>query len=99
SYTKFGYSDLKIRQSETRAGRAAVVSLKVRNEGKRAGAEVVELYVHDGHSSVDRPVKELKGFRRVELAPGQSGEVRFTLDRDALSYYSTEKKAWVAEPG
>ena len=100
SYTNFGYSDLKIKPAAgSDPAQTFEVSLKVRNEGKRAGAEVVELYVHDGHSSVDRPVKELKGFRRVELAPGQSGEVRFTLGRGALSYYSTEKKAWVAEPG
>jgi beta-glucosidase len=100
SYTNFGYSDLKIKPAAgSDQAQTFEVRLKVRNEGERAGAEVVELYVHDGHSSVDRPVKELKGFRRVELAPGQSGDVTFTLDRGALSYYSTEKKAWVAEPG
>src|ERR1700678_2661379 len=100
SYTNFGYSDLKIKPAAGSAqAQTFEVRLKVRNEGKRAGAEVVELYVHDGHSSVDRPVKELKGFRRVELAPGESGGVTFKLDRGALSYYSTEKKAWVAEPG
>jgi beta-glucosidase len=105
SYTKFGYSDLKIKIGpigESPAGSGAQtfeVSLKIRNEGKRAGAEVVELYVHDGHSHVDRPVKELKGFRRIELAPGQSSEVTFTLDRSALAYYGVEKKRWVAEPG
>jgi beta-glucosidase len=100
SYTNFGYSDLKIQPGAgSDQAQTFEVSLKIRNDGKRAGAEVVELYVHDGHSSVDRPVKELKGFRRVELAPGQSGDVTFTLDRGALSYYSTEKKAWVAEPG
>jgi beta-glucosidase len=96
SYTKFGYSDLKIKPA---GGSKFEVSLKVRNEGKRAGAEVVELYVHDGHSRVDRPVKELKGFRRIELGPGKSGEVRFSLDESAFAYYSTEKKDWVAEPG
>jgi beta-glucosidase len=76
-----------------------VVSLKVRNEGKRFGAEVVQLYVHDGHSKVDRPVKELKAFQRIELGPGKSGEVRFTLDKSAFAYWSAEKKDWVAEPG
>jgi beta-glucosidase len=105
SYTNFGYSDLKIKIGpigESPAGsgpQTFEVNLRIRNEGKRAGAEVVELYVHDGHSSVDRPVKELKGFRRVEVAPGQSSEVTFTLDQGALAYYSTAKKAWVAEPG
>src|ERR1700678_3574423 len=100
SYTNFGYSDLKIKPAAGSAqAQTFEVRLKVRNEGKRAGAEGVELDVHDGHSSVDRRVKELKGLRREELAPWQSGDVTFTLDRGALSYYSREKKAWVAEPG
>jgi beta-glucosidase len=60
---------------------------------------VVELYVHDGHSKIDRPVHELKGFHRVELKAGETQTVRFTLDRAALSYWSTAKSAWVAEPG
>jgi beta-glucosidase len=96
SYTKFGYSDLKVKPA---GAQKYEVSLKVRNEGKRAGAEVVQLYVHDGHSKVDRPVKELKGFRRIELAAGKTSEVRFTLDKSAFAYWSTEKKDWVAEPG
>jgi beta-glucosidase len=57
------------------------------------------LYVHDGHASVDRPVKELKGFRRVELAPGASATVSFMIDKSALAFYSTQKKDWVIEPG
>jgi len=97
SYSKFGYSDLKV--SPAQGAGTFNVSMKLRNDGKRAGAEVVQLYIHDGHSSVDRPVKELKAFRRVELAPGESKEVIFALDKSALSYYSTAKKAWVAEPG
>jgi beta-glucosidase len=99
SYTNFGYSDLKIKPGKAANGQTFEVSLKLRNQGKRAGAEVVQLYVHDGHSSVDRPVKELKGFRRVELAPGKSATVSFTLDKSSMAYYSTQKKGWVAEPG
>ena len=99
SYTKFDYSDLKISPSQVSSGKPVEVSLRVRNSGTRAGAEVVELYVHDGHSSVDRPIQELKGFRRVDLAPGESKEVRFTLDRSAMAFYSTAKKNWVTEPG
>jgi len=71
----------------------------VRNTGSREGAEVVQLYIGDSHSSVDRPVKELKGFRRVVLKPGETKTVTFELDKSALSYYSTAKKDWVAEPG
>ena len=96
SYTSFAYSDLKLPQSSTGSLEA---SLTVRNTGTRAGAEVVQLYLSDPHASVDRPVKELKGFRRVELAPGESKLVTFPLDRRALSFYSPETKQWVSEPG
>ncbi len=99
SYTKFDYSDLKVSPNETSADQPVEVSVQVRNSGLRPGAEVVELYVHDDHASVDRPVQELKGFRRVELAAGESKEVHFSLDRSAMAFYSTAKKDWVAEPG
>jgi len=99
SYTKFGYSGLKIVPGKGSDGPTFEVSLTLRNEGTRAGAEVVQLYIHDGHSSVDRPVKELKGFHRAELAPGKSTTVNFTLDQSSMAYYSTEKKTWIAEPG
>ncbi len=102
SYTKFDYSDLKVTPlvlAKSAGNNGAVVSLTVRNTGKRAGAEVVQLYVHDGHSKIDRPVHELKGFKRVELKPGESQTVAFTLDRSAFSYWSPEKKGWVVEPG
>jgi len=99
SYTKFNYSDLKVSPGETSSDKPVEVSLQVRNSGSRSGAEVVELYVHDGHSSVDRPVQELKGFQRVNLAPGETKTVHFTLDRSAMAYYSAVKKAWVTEPG
>ncbi|MGA7219450.1 MAG: fibronectin type III-like domain-contianing protein, partial [Candidatus Sulfotelmatobacter sp.] len=99
SYTKFDYSDLKVSPNETSADHPVEVSVQVRNSGSRSGAEVVELYVHDDHASVDRPVQELKGFRRVELAAGESKEVHFSLDRSAMAFYSTAKKDWVAEPG
>lgn len=103
SYTKFGYSDLKvvhfIRSAGTRKTEGDVVTFNVKNSGSRDGAEVVQIYVHDGHSKIDRPVHELKGFERVELKAGESKKVQFDLDRMALSYWSPEKKDWVAEPG
>ena len=99
SYTKFDYSDLKVSPNDASSGQTVEVSLQVRNSGSRPGAEVVELYVHDGHASVDRPVQELKGFQRVVLAAGETKSVHFTLDRSAMAFYSTAKKDWVAEPG
>ncbi len=99
SYTTFEYSGLTVTPGKVSGNERGEVSLKVSNTGKRAGAEVVELYVHDGHSKIDRPVHELKGFSRVELKPGETRTVRFTLDRAALSYWSPDTKGWVAEPG
>jgi beta-glucosidase len=99
SYTKFDYSGLKITPAKAPAGKQVEVTMRVRNSGARAGAEVVQLYVHDVKASVDRPAKELKGFRRVALNPGEARNVSFTLDKSALSFYSVAKDDWVAEPG
>jgi beta-glucosidase len=100
SYTTFEYSDVKVQPSHAKAGGfAPTVSLEVKNTGSRPGAEVVQLYIHDGHSKIDRPIHELKGFQRVDLQPGETKTVTFTLDRAALSYWSPEKKDWVADPG
>lgn len=103
SYTKFAYSDLKAGVGYEEFGRMrkdlAFVTLEVKNTGSRSGAEVVELYVHDGHAKIDRPVHELKGFQRVELQPGESKTVVFTLGRDAFEYWSPESKKWTLDPG
>jgi beta-glucosidase len=103
SYTRFAYSDLKVARFVAYSGsvpsKGAAVNLKVRNTGSRAGAEVVELYVRDGHSTIDRPAHELKGFQRVELKPGETKTVEFKLDQSAFSYWSTQKKDWVMDPG
>ncbi len=74
------------------------VSVDVRNTGKVAGDEVVQLYIHQQVSSVTRPVKELKGFRRVTLTPGQATTVEFTLDHTALEMWD-EHMTHVVEPG
>ena len=74
------------------------VSVTVRNTGGRAGSEVVQLYVRDLVGSVTRPVKELKGFRKVRLGAGWSQEVTFTLTADDLAFY-TARGTWEAEPG
>jgi beta-glucosidase len=99
SYTKFAYSDLKVSPAKAGSDQPVEVSLKLANTGPRTGAEVVQLYVRDVKSSLDRPVKELKAFERVELKPGEARTVAFKLDQSALSYFDPAKKAWVAEPG
>jgi len=99
SYTKFEYSGLKVAPATVRPGQPVNVTLQVRNTGACAGAEVVQLYLHDVQSSLPRPPQELKGFHRVTLAAGEQKTVSFTLDQAALSFYSPEKHGWVAEPG
>jgi beta-glucosidase len=98
SYTSFAYSDLKL-PKKVEAGELVKVAVKVKNTGKLAGKEVVQLYVSDLKSSLPRPVKELKGFAKVALEPGQSTTVTFTLDKRSLAYFDPVKKNWVAEPG
>jgi beta-glucosidase len=98
SYTTFEYSDLQVPEV-VRPGEPVEVSVTVTNTGERVGKEVVQLYVADTASSLARPPKELKGFEKVALDPGQSKVVTFTLDQRALSFYDPAQKRWVAEPG
>ena len=95
SYTTFDVSGVSVK----RAGDGFKVSAAVKNTGSVPGAEVVQLYVSDVESSVERPVKELKGFEKVYLQPGESRKVQFALDRRALSFFDADSHAWVAEPG
>jgi len=98
SYTSFALSKLEV--PKTMSGETtATLRVTVKNTGDRKGAEVVQLYLGDPGASVDRPVRELKGFERVELEAGESRTVSFAVDRRALSFYSTEHHAWMAEPG
>ena len=99
SYTIFAYADLSVVPQAGNLNDPVTVSFEVKNTGHREGAEVAELYVGDSHSSVARPVKELKGFARVNLKPGESQRVTLKLDRRAFSFYDTTKKTWSAEPG
>jgi beta-glucosidase len=71
----------------------------VKNTGKKAGAEVAQLYISDNKASVPRPAKELKGFEKVYLNPGEQKEVTFTIDKTALSYFDADRHEWTAEPG
>jgi beta-glucosidase len=99
SYTSFKYSDLKITHEPNGAKDLAKISFTLKNTGSRAGAEVAELYVGDSHASVPRPIKELKGFAKVKLDPGESKQVTLTLDRRAFSFFDVKNHHWTAEPG
>lgn len=98
SYTTFTYSGLKLPR-KVRPGETVTVTLTVTNSGQVAGKEVVQLYLADPQSSLPRPPKELKGFVKVALAPGESRTVTLTLDERALSFYDPAQKRWVAEAG
>ncbi len=98
SYTTFQYSGLKLSSAQMKMNGTVTVSVEVKNTGSRRGAEVVQLYIRDDYSSVTRPVKELKGFKKIWLEPGQSQTVSFVINKEMLSFYDTNMK-WVAEPG
>ena len=98
-YTTFKLSDLRLSSSTLTAADSLTVTVNVRNTGRRAGAETVQLYIHDDKCSVDRPVKELKGFAKVALQSGESKDVKIVIGRDALSFYDEKQGAWKAEPG
>jgi beta-glucosidase len=99
SYTTFKYSNLLVLPDSASGDNLVTVSFDVTNSGDREGAEVAELYVSDSHASVPRPAKELKGFTKADLTPGETRKVIFKLDRRAFSYYDATNKQWTAEPG
>ncbi len=98
SYTTFEYSDLEISPKVITPDQKATVRLKVTNTGKRAGDEVVQLYTHDILSSITTYEKNLAGFERIRLKPGETKELTFTLDRKHLELLNADMK-WIVEPG
>jgi len=98
SYTTFDYADLSIDRHHVPLGGRVVVEASITNTGDRAGTEIVQLYVRDRFGSLTRPVRELKGFERIHLEPGQSHRVRFELHTDELAFYGRDG-AFAAEPG
>jgi beta-glucosidase len=98
SYTMFTIAAPRVSPAEIRKDDTATISVEVRNTGQRAGDEVVQLYVHDKVSSVTRPTKELKGFQRVTLAPGERKTLTFTLGPEALRFWNADMQR-VVEPG
>ncbi len=98
SYTTFSYSDLRVGSAKIKQNESVEVSVNVTNTGTRKGDEVVQLYIRDEVSSVTRPLKELKGFQRVSLAPGESKRVTFRITPEHLQFYNREMRR-VVEPG
>ena len=99
SYTTFEYSDLTVDKEQLKDTDTLKVSVNVTNTGSMAGKEVVQLYVADKESTVIRPVKELRDFAKVELAPGETKTVTFVLDKKAFAYYSVRIHDWHVESG
>jgi len=99
TYTTFAYSNLSVTPQTGNLSGLVAVSFDVKNTGKRAAAEITELYVGDSHASVPRPVKELKGFAKINLEAGETKRVTLKLDRRAFSFYDVNKKDWSADPG
>ena len=99
SYTTFGYANLKLSGSELAPAGSVTASVDITNTGKRAGAEVVELYIHDLKPQIAKPVRELKGFAKVALQPGETKTVTFTLQPRALAYFDTPGHQWKADAG
>jgi beta-glucosidase len=98
SYTTFEYKGLSVTPGSTGPNGKFQVNAEIENTGTRAGSEVVQLYIHDKISTVVRPVKELRGFSRIWLEPGESARVSFTLSHDELKMLDKHLN-WVVEPG
>lgn len=98
SYTTFTFDNLKLSQTEAKVGAALNASVDVTNSGSRAGDAVVQLYIHQRAGSASRPVRQLKGFQRVNLAPGAKQTIHFKLGPEELQFWSPAKKQWVVEP-
>ena len=95
SYTTFAYDNLSLQKN----GNNVTVSFNVENTGKVAGDEIAQVYVTDKECSLERPLKELKGFQRVTLYPGETKKVEITLNQDAFKFYDDTDHQWKLEPG
>ena len=99
SYTSFEYSNAKVSSNTFKDVDGVTVTLDVTNTGEMAGKEIVQIYVHDQKSALVRPEKELKGFAKVDLQPGETKSVKIPLDFRAFAYYHPEYKSWITENG
>ena len=98
SYTTFTYSNVRVSNANPKIGDSFEVTADVQNTGSRAGDTVAQLYIHQQAGSASRPVRQLKGFERITLAPGEKKTVHFSLGKDELSYWSPSLRKWVEEP-
>ncbi len=98
SYTTFKFANLKLSKASIKAGEATEVQVDVTNTGSVAGDAVGQVYIHQRWGSASRPVRQLKGFKRVALKPGETQTLTFTLGKDELEFWSPQTKAWVVEP-
>lgn len=99
SYTKFQYGKVAVDNKTISADGTVTVTVPVKNIGSRKGEEVVQLYISDLKSSLPRPVKELKGFSKIALNPGEEKTVNFVIDAEKLKFYDDTRQQWIAEPG
>ncbi len=99
SYAEYHYGKAEVAPKIIAPGGRATVSIEVKNTGKVAGDEVVQLYIHPTQSSVPQPPKELRGFERVSLKPGESKKVALMLSGEQLAYYDVKTHGFVVEPG
>ena len=99
SYTTVAYGKATVNKKVMKIDEQIVITVPITNTGKRIGSEIVQLYISDLKSSLPRPVKELKGFSKIQLAPGETQEVTFLIDKQALSFFNDSRHEWVAEPG
>ncbi|HJG68600.1 MAG TPA: glycoside hydrolase family 3 C-terminal domain-containing protein [Bacteroides fragilis] len=99
SYTTFAYGKATVNKKVMKIDEQIAITVSITNTGKRIGSEIVQLYISDLKSSLPRPIKELKGFSKIQLAPGETQEVTFLIDKQALSFFNDSRHEWVAEPG
>ncbi len=99
SYTTFEYDKASLSSNLMEGDKSITVTVPVTNIGKVAGKEVVQLYIADEKSSLPRPLKELKGFKKVELNPSQTKVVKFEITPDDLKFFDDKAHEWIAEPG
>ena len=98
SYTSFGFDNIRLEKEEIETNESTFISVDVTNKGEREGTEVIQLYIHDKVSSVTRPVKELKGFKKVKLKPGEKEVVSFTISPEQLAFTNIDYM-YTVEPG